>query len=99
MQTADIIALMKELYLVSIVALYSSGDDWKFDHDAYAIFASAPEFAEQAALKLAYEQWPTESGYINHHAKSVKMNRESAMKIPEDLMQANADNDKPKFIM
>ena len=58
-------------YITSIVAIKSNGQGMKYDHLPIRIEAESTDEADEKALEIAKQRWPTEDGWSDHHAVSL----------------------------
>lgn len=91
---------MKNLYVVSIVAMKLKETGWTVDQDALATLSSSHKYAREAGLEKALAVWPLSEGWINHGAYASEIERESAMAIPTRLSEESSDEaEETEFIM
>ena len=58
-------------YTASILAIKSNGQGMKFDHLPVRIEADSTDEANEKALAIAKQRWPTEEGWTSHNAVSL----------------------------
>ena len=58
-------------YIASIVAIRSNGQGMKYDHLPVRVEAESADEADEKALEIACQRWPTEDGWSDHHAVSL----------------------------
>ena len=58
-------------YITSIVAIKSNGQGMKYDHLPIRIEAESAKQADEKALEIARQRWPTEDRWSDHHAVSL----------------------------
>ena len=58
-------------YTASIVAIKSNGQGMKYDHLPIRIEADSTNEANEKALEIARQRWPTEDRWSDHHAVSL----------------------------
>jgi len=58
-------------YTASIVAIKSNGQGMKYDHLPIRIEADSTNEANEKALEIARQRWPTEDGWSDYHAVSL----------------------------
>jgi len=58
-------------YIASIVAIKSNGQGMKYDHLPIRIEADSTNEANEKALEIARQRWPTEDGWSDYHAVSL----------------------------
>ena len=75
---------MKNLYVVSIVAMRDNGG-WSIDHDVVVPVTTSYERAKESGMKKALELWPEDAGWVNHGVHAVLV--EDAANIPNRLLE------------
>ena len=58
-------------YIASIVAIKSNGQGMKYDHLPVRVEAENAQQADEKALEIARQRWPTEDGWSDYHAVSL----------------------------
>lgn len=58
-------------YITSIAAIKGNGQGMKLSHMPVRVEAESREEANERALEIAKQRWPTEDGWSDYHAVSL----------------------------